>query len=480
MDKDKNLQLIIFGASGNLTSLKLFPAIYKLASKNLLPEHVKIFGFSRQEWDNNSFISHMQEKLKKNNKIKLNEEIWKFISSKTEYVKGTFEDTQGFETLKEKLKSTDNSWHVCSEKIFYLAVPPEQYNNVIDKILESGLDKICSDENVKLVIEKPFGHDYTSAKELNNHLLKVFREEQIYRIDHVLGKDALVDILSFRELNPIISNLLDNEPIDHIQISYLEQIGIGSRGGFYDKAGVVRDMVQNHLLQILAVATGNIDYSHPSDARAAIINCLAPVSQEELIIGQYDGYKQVDQVNPNSQTPTFIALKSVMRSELHENIKNDIPVYFRTGKKLQLPFTEIDFVFNTKQDNLKPNILSFRIQPQSGVFIVLKKRKINGEEGNENIVLEFCYKHTGEHKLNDAYENLLYQVLKGDRTYFVSIAEVLAGWNFVDPINTMIDGSKIQLETYPQGSWGPNGSSLIVKKNNTEWFTEQYQLVCRL
>lgn len=474
-------QLIIFGASGNLTGLKLIPALYELAIKKRLPENLVIWGVSRREWSDEDFSHEMRMKFIEKNPEGFNEENWKsLIATKLRFCPGDFSNRETFNSLKNKVDAVDKEWNQESEKIFYFAVPPESYQTVLNGIRNSQLLTTCQDTCNKLIIEKPFGHDEKSAEELNNQIMAVFAEEQIYRIDHVLGKDTLEDIISFRKHNPIFNAMLQSEYVDHIQISYLEKIGIEHRGEFYEQTGVHRDVLQNHALQILATSVMEIPQDETnssfSHARAEVFSSLAPVESSNIVAAQYDGYTQEQNVSSDSRVPTFMVLKTSLTS----GKMKDVPVYIRTGKYLKEKYTEILFVFkSTSVNGLRPNILAFRLQPQEGVFLSLLKRNLTMPQELENIELDFCYKDT-QQKLTDGYENLLYNVFTGDRTFFVGIEEVFAAWKFIDPISRALSEQKIAIVTYAKGTQGPDSAEKLVEKENRHWYTEDFALACKI
>lgn len=480
MTQKPNLQIVIFGASGDLAYLKLMPALYNIFSKSKL-EHFQIVGVSRRDWSDEDYRDEMKIAVKESKNSELIEDVWSEFSKNLIFHTGNFQKIEDFEALNQKLNKD-------SQIIYYMSVSPKFYAPILQGLKNSSCADNCKDKDTSVVIEKPFGHNYETAMKLNEEIKKVFREEQIYRIDHVLGKDTLLDILSFRKNNIIIDSILESNNVDHIQVNYLEDLGIKDRGGFYENAGVVRDMVQNHMLQILANATLNIpektNHESISKARCKIINNFREINTNDVVLGQYSGndkkkaYREEVDVDKESDVPTFIAFKAIMSSERWE----DTPVYFRTGKSLKQKFTEISFVFKDQGlEGADPNILSFRIQPQEGIYMILKKRKWDDEEEIENISLDFCYKHSSDNKIKGAYENLLAQVIKGDKTYFVNIEEVLGGWRLIDQINQAYEKrNQIELQFYKSGTWGPETSKDLIENDGREWYTEKFPLVCNI
>lgn len=478
-------QLIIFGASGNLARLKLIPGLYHLLRKGRLPKQFKIIGFSRREWSAEHFAQEMLASFKQ---LHPDEEIdtalWDQLTTHLDFVNGDFSQADAYQRLRGHIEQNDTAWNTCADKIFYLSVSGSFYTQILDSLSSNHLDTICAQTGTKVVIEKPFGHDYASAQKLNEQFCSIFKEEQIYRIDHVLGKDTLLDIISFRKNNIILREVMKNEHIDHIQVSMLESIGIGDRGNFYEENGVVRDMVQNHVLQILAIATMNLPQEHNSDAlrtqRCNVLSSIQTADIKDIVIGQYsndshNAYRDEQDVASDSQVATFIALKTNLG---HADMAN-VPVYIRTGKRLQSKYTEVNIVMKDGEfgKGVHPNMVTFRIQPQEGVSINLVKDKSHYDTMLENISLDFCYKEV----MADAYENLLFEVIKGERSHFVGIDEVLAGWKFVDPINTVHEvDHRLDLIQYEPGSWGPKESYDLIEKDGRYWMTEHFEHVCRV
>lgn len=508
-------QVVIFGASGDLSTKKIVPSLFSLFINNKLPENFEIIGFSRREWSDEDYrnvskefiLNHLQSSNLDSNIYKSREKI-DFFLSRLYFVRGEFHDDQAYENLSKKINTTN-------DVIFYLSVSPEFYELIIDKFKSSSLSKFAQVISNRLVIEKPFGNDYSSALKLNNKLLEIFTEEQIYRIDHILGRDTLQDILYFRANNYIFEKLLTNEHIDHIQISYIEDIGIEERGEFYEHTGVIRDMVQNHLLQILAISTLDLPDKINSDslkkARCNLIDTL-DTKNTFFISGQYvenkntgsKGYRQEKKVNSNSIQATYVEIKTF----LNHPKWSGVPIYFKTGKGLDRQLNQILFVFkdkenlleakklNEKKSNLEnkndpdknekllPNILGFRLKPQEGVFLNLTKSDhtsyTNTDADLNNVSLDFCYKS----KLKNSYENLLYNVISSDKTYFVSINEVLKSWEFVDSMTVSVEKGRSKLYFYERGTKGPvNGSNAqveLIKDDGRKWYLDEFSSVCRI
>lgn len=478
----KPTQFIIFGASGNLTANKLLPALYNLAVREKFPTEFEIIGVARKDWSVLEFRIYVHDALQKALGASFDESFWESVfENHISYVQGDFADSTTYTNLHKELSTTDKKIGSPTEKVFYLAVPPESYLAILNGLKDSTLCMECHASNSKLVIEKPFGSDYESAVELNTQISHVFSEQQIYRIDHILGKDTLEDVLSFRQNNTIINSLISADLLDHIQVSYLEEIGIEGRGNFFEKTGIIRDMVQSHILELLAVATMDFpltnDLASIARLRTKVISSIETPTPENIVLGQYKSYAKETDVHAGSKVPTFVAFKT----RFTEGKLKDVPLYIRTGKNLKQKFTEILFVFKKtlEQNNTMPNILAFRLQPQSGVFMNLSKRNIDIPEQNEQVALEFCYKDS-EKAPRDGYENLLYQLLNNNRSSFVTMEEVLAGWKFADPLVKYSTTSEANPTIYSEGTYGPEASSTLMSRDKREWYTDKFLLICKI
>lgn len=450
-----------------------------------MPKNYSIIGFARRKWNNLDFSNEMTNRYVKNHQSDSNikdSAAWQDFMQHVDYLSSDFSNAQGYDLLEAKLNENDKEWGENSEKIFYLAVPPESYDTILINLTNSGLSKICRDNTSKLVIEKPFGHDAKSALALNTQVLKIFSEEQVYRIDHVLGKDPLMDIMSFRKYNYVLKNLLKKEHVDHIQISYTEEIGVADRGEFYERNGVIRDVIQNHILQILSVSTMAVSsdptINIPLTEKKTIIESLRSISTTEIIAGQYQGYRSEHGVNSSSNTPTFVAIKTSLTS----GDFRDVPIYIRAGKFLKQKTAEILFILKNEYPSLVelPNIIAFRIQPQEGVFMNFSKRNNENPDELESISLDFCY-HNSNNKIKDAYEKLLLDLLSSQKNAFVHIDEVLASWDFIDPVNRMIEEDKvIKVHSYEKGTMGPIEADELLVRDGRKWYTDKFALACKI
>lgn len=464
--------LIIFGITGNLAQIKLIPALYDMAESGLLPENISIIGTARRELSDEAFKDYFHETLHQENKHHKHEiktEVVKKLLQKISYLQGNLDDPNFYIRLNDYLKKLTKRGQKCNNKIFYLATYPELYSTIFENLKNQSLDD-QSRGWVRVMIEKPIGTDLKSAQELNRLLLEYFKDDQVYRLDHYLGKETLQNILAFRFGNGLFEPLMNNQFVDHIQITASEDYGIGDRGGYFDKVGMLKDVGQNHSLQMLAFVTMDSpkDLSNRAitDERIKILKCLKPA---KAVFGQYDGYLGEKNVEPESTTDTFFAFKCQIENKRWKGV----PVYIRAGKKLEKTITEIAIVFKTPinrlVDDLKvgeePNILIFRIYPNEGIILKFLAKDPGSKMKLNETYMQFCYKTLSSH-LPDAYEQLLSDTIRGDQTFFNDAEEVEAQWAFTDHL------SRVGIPTvYKNHSWGPPEADELIKKDGREWLT---------
>lgn len=470
-----SLALVIFGITGNLAQIKLIPVLYDMAEKGVLPEDISIIGIARKQMTNKEFQNYFHHVLHMENihhSHEIKEEVFKKLCKKLHYIAGNADDPKLYKQL-DKYRGN---------RIYYLATYPGLYEAIFENLQKTDLNK--QDRGwARLMIEKPIGSDLKSARELNKLLLKYFSEDQIYRLDHYLGKETLQNILTFRFANGIFEPLINKDFIDHIQITAAESFGIGERGGYYDQVGALKDVGQNHQLQMLAFATMDapIEFSNKAvtEERIKILKNLVP-QPKSLVYGQYDGYKKEKNVEHSSTTDTFYALKTFIKNERFK----DVPVYIRAGKKLNHTATEISVVFKKPGNRLfkhtvfgnEPNVLIYRIQPNEGiVFKILTK--IPGHEIKlEPEYMQYCYRldpHT--HYIPDPYERLLVDTIRGDQTFFNAAEEVEAQWAFIDPLIK----ARGKPHIYQPGSWGPKEADKLIEQDGRVWFEPSMEF-CRI
>lgn len=462
MAADSPCAMIIFGASGDLTRRKLIPALYNLECEGLLNRHMEIIGFARSRKDNDQFRNEMRDAVEKKSPHGLLEDKWKQFSARLHYISGRYDDSESFDRLSNLLAGTDSA---CGGRryIFYLALPHGAVKEVLMQL--NGNNIILpkgTHGSSRVMIEKPFGRDLASAQELNRLLSEMFDESQIYRIDHYIAKDTVRNILVFRFTNTIFEPLWNHEYIDNIRIIAAEDIGIEGRGGYYEQAGVVRDMVQNHVLQVLALVAMEPpsagDAESVRDRKVEVFKSLEPIKKDDFILGQYDGYREEPNVDPNSCTPTYVAAKLFINNPRWKGV----PFHIRSGKCLAKKVTEVIIQFKKVPvcvldseeacRNVQPNILTIRIQPDEGIHLRFCAKVPGKNDEISTANLNFQYSDLGK-QLPDAYEQVLLDCMIGKTTLFWRSDGIEAAWQFVTPL---LEAEKqCSLQSYKPGTWGP-------------------------
>jgi glucose-6-phosphate 1-dehydrogenase len=493
MKKPDNHILVIFGASGDLTYRKLIPAVYDLFVQNLLPEKFAVLGVSRTELSDNKFKEKMKDGIKKFSNIKEDDgnKIDDFLKKISYFTLNTF-FKEDFTKLKVHLEKLSNELETNGNVIYYLSTPPSLYGVIPTLLGEVGLNNSSNGSWKKLIIEKPFGYDLESALELNKKLSKYFKEEQIYRIDHYLGKETVQNILVTRFSNGIFEPLWNRNYVHHVEITSVENHGIENRGGYYDSSGALRDMVQNHLLQLTGLIAmeppSSFDSNSLRNEMVKVFQSLRPFNDKDLlknsIRGQYTsasikgekvlGYRDEKGVKPDSRTETYAALKIYV-----DNWRwGGVPFYIRTGKRLPTKVTEVvihfkptpHFLFSQQVMNNSCNQLVLRIQPDEGVLFKVGM-KVPGQGFDiQNVNMDFHYSDLSNNYLPTAYERLLYDCMIGDSTLYQRVDAVEAAWKFVDPIlNAWKNDDKIPIYGYPAGTWGPEKADELIEEKNMTW-----------
>lgn len=481
--------LVIFGVTGDLANKKLLPALYSLEDRGALDNVVSIVGFARRPWNTNDFVDQAHSSVLEASKT-IDDTSWKRFSTKLTYIKSDFAEAHGFTILNSHFDTIEKKLGGCTNRIFYFATPPSIYPILVEQLKKADLAHGCPVHGsgvARVVIEKPFGHDLQSAKELHKLFLQVFAEDQIFRMDHYLGKETVQNILAFRFANAIFEPLWNANYIDHVQITAAEDIGIEDRGAYYEEAGALRDFVQNHLLQLLAAIALERPQSLAAASiraqRTAILRSLKSVEgiASQTIRGQYTDYRQEPKVSPDSQVETFVALKLFLNDHRFKNV----PFYLRTGKRLKEKVTDItvqfkpvkDSLFRTDQPTPFPNTITLRLQPNEGISVRLFTKK----PGLGNVVvpsqMDFCYRDAFGGAGQDAYSRLILDVIAGDQTLFTSSEEVEAAWSFVTPILKAWQKSGQETLQYEPGSWGPKEADELIGKDNRQWLA-QHLIVC--
>lgn len=476
----KNLSLVFFGITSNLAQKYFIPALYDMCEKGVLPQNLIIVGNARTPMNKEEFSGYVHKVLHLPNvhhQHDIMEETFKKLIKRFYYVAGHLDDPGFYPLLSHTLEHFGSS-----DKIFYLATYPDLYHYIFENLQKVGLNKQDKDF-VRLMIEKPIGNDLKSAKQLNTLLAKYFTEDQIYRLDHYLGKETIQNILTFRFSNGIFEHLINKDYVDHIQITAAEDFGIGARGSYYDLLGALKDVGQNHQLQMLAFTTMDAPSEFSNEAvtkqRTKILESLVPLPKK-VVFGQYENYQKEPNVDPKSNTDTFYALKTYINNERFK----DVPIYIRAGKKLAKTVTEISIIFKNPVNRLlknldlgeEPNVLIYRIQPNEGIVLKMLTKVPGHQVKLEPAYMQFCYKgDIHDHIIPDPHERLLMDTIHGDQTFFNDAQEVEAQWAFIDPLASIRGKPYL----YKSGTWGPKEADKLIEEDNRSWLEPSMDF-CRI
>ncbi len=485
--------VVIFGATGDLTHRKLVPALYNIAADGELPPGVSVVGFARRPKTDKEFRSDLEEAARKYSRQEVRDDLWKTFADSIFYHQSEFADAAGYKSLAERLDKIDQERGSRGNRLFYFAVSPEQFEPILKHLKEAGLNKAREGSWARVVVEKPFGTDLASAQELNRVVKNAFAEEQTYRIDHFLGKETAQNILVLRFANAIFEPLWNHRYIDHVQITAAETLGVEGRAGYYDGAGALRDMVQNHLLQLLCLVAMEppTDLSADSirDEKVKVVRSLRRMNADDVardvVRGQYEkgaingkpvpGYREEDKVKPDSTTETYAALRVLV-----DNWRwADVPFYVRVGKRLPKSGTEISVhfkkaplvLFNKESTALDQNVLVIRIQPDEGISLRMQAKIPGISLRIEPVKMDFHYGTSFGKASPEAYERLLLDAMSGDATLFARRDEVEHAWRFIDPIEEAwaAKTNPPPLCHYPAGSWGPEEADDLLARDDRAW-----------
>lgn len=481
--------LIMFGVTGDLAGKKLLPAIYDLANRGLLPPAFSLVGFARRDWSERDFKEVVKDSVKQNARTAWSEAVWEQLALGIRFVSGRHDDKEAFARLKKTVDELDKERGTSGNHAFYLSIPPRDFPLVVEQLSSSGLAEAKPGQFRRVVIEKPFGSDLKSAVELNEVVERVFPADSVFRIDHYLGKETVQNILALRFANQLFEPLWNSNHIDHVQISMAEDIGIGSRAGFYDDIGAARDVIQNHLLQLLALTAMEQPLSFDAaDLRAEKEKVLASVTlPEDLSVhtarGQYEGgwqggesvkaFLDEEGMNPNSKSETFAA----MRLNIDNRRWQQVPFYLRAGKRLGRRVTEIAVVFKrapqqifggSQTSLLGENALVIRVQPNEGVTIRFGSKVPGPTMQVRDVTMDFGYGHAFTEDSPEAYERLILDVLLGEPPLFPRQKEVELSWKILDPI-VKFWAENGTPESYAPGSWGPESAHNMMAKDGRSW-----------
>ncbi len=481
--------LVIFGVTGDLSRKKLMPAVYDLANRGLLPPGFALVGFARRDWANQDFAQQVHDAVKENARTEFREEVWEQLLEGIRFVSGSFDDDAAFARLGETIRELDETRGTGGNHAFYLSIPPRDFPVVTDQLRRSGLAQENDKSWQRVIIEKPFGHDLQSARELNDIVESVFPSDAIFRIDHYLGKETVQNLLALRFANTMFEPLWNANWVDHVQITMAEDIGVSGRAGYYDGVGAARDVIQNHLLQLLALTAMEEPLTFGArDLRAEKEKVLAAVRLGDDLStttarGQYisgwqggqfvRGFLEEDGMNPDSKTETYAAL----RLEIDNRRWMGVPFYLRAGKRLGRRVTEIAVTFKSAPEylfapseraSLGPNALVIRVQPDEGVTLRFGSKVPGAGMRVRDVTMDMGYGHAFTESSPEAYERLILDVLLGDPPLFPRHEEVEQSWRILDPVEEHW-AAQGEPEPYKPGSWGPTSADDLLRRDGRTW-----------
>ena len=482
--------LIIFGVTGDLARKKLMPAVYDLANRGLLPPGFSLVGFARRDWATQDFGKQVRDAVRDNARTPFREATWQQLAQGFRFVPGDFQDDDAFDTLEKTIRELDEAQGTGGNHAFYLSIPPKFFDVVVKQLARSGLAEPEGEEQWRrVVIEKPFGHDLTSARQLNDVVEAIFPPDAVFRIDHYLGKETVQNIMALRFANQLFEPIWNSNYVDHVQITMAEDIGIEGRAGYYDGIGAARDVIQNHLLQLLALVAMEEPVSFDATAlRAEKEKVLSAVRipadlDRHTARGQYTGgwaggikvpgYLEEDGISPDSRTETFAAI----RLDIETRRWAGVPFYLRTGKRLGRRVTEVAVVFKraphlpfeaTATEELGENALVVRVQPDEGVTIRFGSKVPGTAMEVRDVTMDFGYGHSFTEASPEAYERLILDVLLGDPPLFPRQEEVELSWQILDPI-VEYWAKNGKPEPYASGSWGPASAEEMLARDRRSW-----------
>ena len=476
--------LIIFGASGDLTKRKLFPALYSLAFRRLLPEKFAVVGVARTEESDDEFRQRMKEAVQKYARDEFRDEIWEALADGMHYVAADFTDEAGLDRLADTVNDLDEVRGTAGNRVYYLAIPPVAFETVVRAVGKRRKKGGWT----RLIVEKPFGHDLASARELNAVIEKQFQENEVFRIDHYLGKETVQNMLALRFANGIFEPIWNRQFVDHVQITVAESIGIEGRAGYYESAGAIRDIFQNHLLQLLAITAMEppIDFTADSvrNEKVKVLRAIPTPGPRSVVRGQYGrgfveglevpGYREESDVDPASMTETYVAAKLYV-----DNWRwADTPFYVRMGKRLARRETTIAIEFKgaphppfeeLAAEGLRPNVLLIHVQPDEGVSLAIGAKVPGQGLTIRTVHMDFLYGGAFRTGLPEAYERLILDAMLGDATLFTRIDEVLEQWSLVDAIVAAWARDRPPFPNYPAGTWGPPSADELLRRDGRSW-----------
>ena len=488
--------MVIFGATGDLTRRKLLPALYNLALERLLPVGFSVLGFARLDGSLDDYRARIHDGVDQFSRRRpVEPAVWDTFVQNVDFVPGEFTDPAAYARLRAHFEQVDRQNGTNGNRVFYLATPPSFYAEIVRQLGAAGLvtDRADGQGWTRIIVEKPFGRDLASAQALNREILSVFKEEQVYRIDHYLGKETVQNLLVLRFANTIFEPIWNRNYIDHVQITVAESVGVEGRAGYYEEAGTIRDMVQSHILQLLALTAMEPPVAFDADAvrneKVKILHALKQIRDLEVldytVRGQYGsgwiagqgvpGYREEPGVNPQSTTDTYVALKVFIDNWRWAGV----PFYIRTGKRLPKRVSEIAIQFTqaphspflrATKGQLEPNVLAMRIQPNDGISLKFAAKVPGTTMGIRPVNMDFVYDESFNVESPDAYERLLMDCMLGDSTLFTRRDEVEASWTF---ITNILDGWRTEtppaFPNYEAGTWGPQLANDFIERDGRRW-----------
>ncbi|MFN4174442.1 MAG: glucose-6-phosphate dehydrogenase, partial [Parachlamydiaceae bacterium] len=467
--------------------------LYNLSKEGLLPSHFACVGFARRDKSNDDFRKEMLDGVEKYSRTKpIDQDVWRNFSEHLFYHRSEFDNDEGYKSLKVLLGELDKKFETEGNVIFYLSVPPSYFPDIVGRLNKHGLINKTKEKFTRVIIEKPFGTDLTSAIALQNNLLKHLDESQIYRIDHYLGKETVQNLLVFRFTNPIFETLWNHDHIDNVQITVAEEIGIGTRGKFWEEAGMLRDIVQNHMMQLVSLVAMeppiNLSADSIRDEKVKVVQAIRPFPlhhlEKHIVRGQYGqgivngeevrAYREEDNVNRESRVETYVACKLFIDNWRWANV----PFYLRAGKRLPKRVTEISItfkraplvLFQNPQNLLQPNVLVIRIQPDEGISLKMNCKVPGLNTMIQPVKMDFRYGSYFGSTPPEAYERLIVDCMAGDSTLFARDDEVLASWELFTPVLEKWQSERgPHFPNYEAGTWGPHSADEILKEDGREW-----------
>ncbi|MEP6910246.1 MAG: glucose-6-phosphate dehydrogenase [Actinomycetota bacterium] len=476
--------MVIFGASGDLTHRKIFPALYSLACRRLLPERFAVVGTARSEWSDDEFREQMERAVREFGRDDFKQDVWDRLAEATSYLSMDFADEGRENHLAERLNELDKGRGTRGNRLYYLAVPPSAMPTIVRELGE----RRRTEGWVRLIIEKPFGHDLASARELTQLISAHFTEEEVFRIDHYLGKETVQNMLALRFANGIFEPIWNRQFIDHVQITVAETLGIEGRAGYYDNAGAIRDIFQNHMLQLVALTAMEppIDFTADSvrNEKVKVLKAIHTPGPKHIVRGQYGrgyvegkevtGYREEEGVTAETMTETYVGAKLFV-----DNWRwADTPFYVRTGKRLARRETTIAIQFqraphppfeDAATEELRPNLLLVHVQPDEGVSLAIGAKVPGQGMRIRTVHMDFMYGGTFRTDLPEAYERLILDAMLGDQTLFTRSDEVEEQWALVDAIVATWARDRPAFPNYPAGTWGPVAADELMRRDGREW-----------